>query len=113
MKSVRPYSRAGQQKEYALTRNYVALGEYLQEMRIKANMTQREVSLQLGYSSAQFISNFERGISSPPLKKLKELIRMYRMPVERVMSLVLEGEREVLVAALRSNGPGRRPSARV
>lgn len=88
---------------YALTRNYVALGEYLQEMRIKSNMTQREVSLELGYSSAQFISNFERGIASPPLKKLRELIRMYKMPVEKVMSLVLEGQRELLLAALRAN----------
>ncbi|MGZ3652458.1 MAG: helix-turn-helix domain-containing protein [Bdellovibrionota bacterium] len=103
----------GAQREYALTRNYVALGEYLQEMRVKAGLTQREVSLELGYSSAQFISNFERGISSPPLKKLKELIRMYRMPVEKVMGLVLEGEREVLVAALRSQGPGRRAGARI
>ena len=99
------------QREYALTRNYVALGEYLQEMRIKSDLTQREVSLELGYSSAQFISNFERGISSPPLKKLKELIRMYKMPVEKVMGLVLEGEREVLVAALRNN-TSRRPGAR-
>jgi transcriptional regulator with XRE-family HTH domain len=98
------------QREYALTRNYVALGEYLQEMRIKSDLTQREVSLELGYSSAQFISNFERGISSPPLKKLKELIRMYKMPIEKVMGLVLEGEREVLVAALR-NAPARRSGA--
>jgi transcriptional regulator with XRE-family HTH domain len=98
------------QREYALTRNYVALGEYLQEMRIKSDLTQREVSLELGYSSAQFISNFERGISSPPLKKLKELIRMYKMPIEKVMGLVLEGEREVLVAALR-NAPSRRSGA--
>jgi hypothetical protein len=35
------------QREYALTRNYVALGEYLQEMRIKSDLTQREVSLEL------------------------------------------------------------------
>jgi DNA-binding XRE family transcriptional regulator len=107
MKSTRIRSK-GIQKEYVLTRNYVALGEYLQQMRIQANMTQREVSLELGYSSAQFISNFERGISSPPLKKLRELIRMYKMPVEKVMSLVLEGEREVLVAALRSGSSRNR-----
>ena len=100
------------QGEYALTRNYGALGEYLQEMRMKSNLTQREVSLELGYSSAQFISNFERGISSPPLKKLKELIRMYKMPVEKVMGLVLEGEREVLVAALRNGNSNRRAGTR-
>ena len=109
--NTRGFHKSGQ-REYALTRNYVALGEYLQVMRIKADLTQREVSLELGYSSAQFISNFERGISSPPLKKLKELIRMYRMPVEKVMSLVLEGEREVLMAALRPS-QGRRNFPRI
>lgn len=113
MKKTKPYGRESK-KEYALTRNYVALGQYLQEMRIRAKLTQREVSLELGYSSAQFISNFERGIAAPPLKKLKDLIRIYRMPVEKVMNLILEGDREALQAALYSN-QGRRgaSSARI
>ena len=83
MKPLRAYSRP-RQKEYVLTRNYVALGQYLQDMRIRAEMTQREVSVKLGYSSAQFISNFERGISSPPLKKLKDLIppHMFQIPIQ-------------------------------
>lgn len=92
-------------------RHYVGLGQYLQEMRIRADLTQREVSSTLGYSSAQFISNFERGISTPPLKKLKVLIQMYRMPVERVMSLILEGERDILASALQSRGKPQRRRA--
>lgn len=88
-------------KIYASTRNYVALGEFLKEMRVKSKLTQREVSQALGYSSAQFVSNFESGLSSPPLKKLQALIDLYRMPVEKVMALILEGEREILSAALR------------
>lgn len=111
MKQMRPYSR-GSQKEYVLTRNYVTLGAYLQEMRLKTKLTQREVSIALGYSSAQFISNFERGIASPPHKKLKELIRLYRMPVEKVMNLVLEGERVALAAVLHESTPNRRRIAR-
>jgi DNA-binding XRE family transcriptional regulator len=92
-------------REYVLPRHYEALGAYLQEMRIRARLTQREVSLALGYSSAQFIANFERGLATPPLKKMRELIHMYRMPVEKVMQLILDQQKEELGAALRSQGP--------
>lgn len=100
------------QREYAIMRHYMALGEYLQEMRVKANLTQRAVSEVLGYSSAQFISNFERGISSPPFTKLKTLISLYKMPKEKVMDLVLQGEREVMAEALGAPSTKRRRSAR-
>jgi hypothetical protein len=88
-------------RTYATPRNYTALGRYLQEMRHKAGLTQREVSIALGYSSAQFISNFEAGIASPPLAKLKQLVEMYKMPIEKLMALVLEGEKAVLMSVLR------------
>ncbi len=91
-----------QARAYALSRHYVALGEYLQAMRQKKGLTQRDVSQELKYSSAQFISNFERGITSPPLKKLKILIELYGLPVEKVMDLILKGTREVLLEALTS-----------
>jgi transcriptional regulator with XRE-family HTH domain len=88
-------------KQYVLPRRYTTLGEYLQTMRTKAGLTQREVSLTLGYSSAQFISNFERGIAVPPLKKLKVLVKMYDMPVETVMDMILDAEREIILSALK------------
>jgi transcriptional regulator with XRE-family HTH domain len=94
-------------KTYVLPRRYTALGEYLQAMRTKAGLTQREVSLALGYSSAQFISNFERGIAVPPLKKLKVLVKMYDMPVETVMDMILEAEREIILNALKPRGSAR------
>lgn len=86
---------------YATPRNYTALGKYLQEMRHRANLTQREVSIALGYSSAQFISNFESGIASPPLAKLKILVDMYKMPIDKLMGLILDGEKEVLMSVLK------------
>lgn len=88
-------------KQYVLPRRYTNLGGYLQKMRMKSGLTQREVSQTLGYSSAQFISNFERGIAVPPLKKLKVLMKMYDMPAETVMGLILDAEREILVSALK------------
>lgn len=93
---------AAKKKQYVLARRYTTLGDYLQKMRLEANLTQREVSLALGYSSAQFISNFERGIAVPPLKKLKVLVKMYGMPVDTVMQMILDAEREIMMSALKA-----------
>lgn len=94
-------SERKEKRTYATPRNYTALGKYLQEMRHRSNLTQREVSIALGYSSAQFISNFESGIASPPLAKLRILVEMYKMPVDKLMSLILDGEKEVLMSVLK------------
>lgn len=94
-------------KNYLIPRNYQKLGEYLYQKRVEANMTQREVSIALDYSSAQFISNFERGIAAPPLKKLKKLCEIYNFQPSELVDLLLEAEREVMLANLR---PSKRMS---
>lgn len=82
--------------KYKLPRHYTALGEYLQSCREAALLTQRVVANRLGYSSAQFISNFERGIAAPPVLRLRMLIKLYRADRKRVIDLFLEGERAIL-----------------
>ncbi len=49
----------------------------LKEKRVAAGFSQRDVSDKLGYSTPQFISNWERGVSLPPLGKLKRLEDLY------------------------------------
>ena len=88
-------------KRHRLERNYTQIGKYLKELRLASNLTQREVSIFLGYSSAQFISNFESGITYPPLKKLAVLQTLYKCDAERLVSLVIDAEREVLLKLLR------------
>lgn len=85
---------------YILPRKYTKVGEYLKELREEANLTQREVSVALGYSSAQFISNFERGIAIPPLKKLKILLRLYQFDIDRFIDLVQVAERAIMQEVL-------------
>lgn len=89
-------------KRYKLTRHYTELGSYLQKCREAAGLTQREISLELEYSSAQFISNFERGISAPPLKKLRVLVKKYRMEQGKAVRLLLAGEHTKILEALNS-----------
>lgn len=88
-------------KKLKIKRPYTQFGQYLFEKRTKAGLTQRDVSNVLGYSSAQFISNFERGIATPPLKKMKVLLKMYDMPVQEVTDLLVDAERIRLEAGLK------------
>ncbi|MCB0378100.1 MAG: helix-turn-helix transcriptional regulator [Bdellovibrionales bacterium] len=53
--------------------------EFLREQREAAGLSQKEVATKLGYSSAQFISNWERGISAPPVKILRKLAKLYNV----------------------------------
>lgn len=87
-------------RNYKLQRRYTELGDYLREKREATGLTQREISEKLGYSSPQFISNFEAGISMPPLKKLRILIKEYRMIPGKVTRLALAGEEKKMMEIL-------------
>lgn len=77
-------------------RSHEEFGRYLQEARRQKALTQREVSSRLNYSSAQFISNFERGLALPPVGKLKKLIGMYGLDTKAVIELLIEDHRRRL-----------------
>lgn len=55
------------------------LGQLIQQKREEAGLSQYDVAQRLGFSTAQFVSNFERGISRPPARCLKALARMIRI----------------------------------
>lgn len=87
-------------RKYKLKRHFTELGESLMQARVRNGLTQREVSQELGYSSAQFISNFERGISAPPLKKIQILARRYKLPIGQVARLLMAGLEKKILEAL-------------
>lgn len=65
------------------------LGQFLRKRRIERNLTQTEVAKLLKCRS-QFISNWERGDSSPPWRLLKSLIRIYSIPEQEIMTFLLD-----------------------
>lgn len=83
-------------KRYALNRDFSEFGSYLREKRKGVDLTQREVADKLGYSSAQFVSNFERGLSLPPLSKLKLMFRLYKVPKSEAVQVVIEAKTKFL-----------------
>ena len=69
-------------------------GRYLKNARINAGYTQAQIAKLLEYSSSQFISNVERGISSPPFKLLKVFADVYKLDREALLEEYIKHKRE-------------------
>ncbi|MGZ3658371.1 MAG: helix-turn-helix domain-containing protein [Bdellovibrionota bacterium] len=86
---------------HASRRNYVTLGEFLRKSRDSAGLTQLRVSRELGFSSAQLISDFECGIRMPSLKKIKPLAELYGLSIPELIEVTIESKRGILNKALK------------
>lgn len=76
---------------------YIREGMVMRESREKTGLTQAEVAIRLGYSSAQFISNSERGLCRFPFKKFKHLSRIYgKSAIRRVVEVRVDEFRDRL-----------------
>jgi transcriptional regulator with XRE-family HTH domain len=80
---------------------YKEMGEFLKTNRVKAGLTQRDVADKLGYATPQFISNWERGISMPPIKALKRLGEMYLISAEDLLEKTVEVANAAVTADLK------------
>src|SRR4051812_29508767 len=72
------------------------LGSFLKDVREDARMTQADVSHRLGYTSPQFISNIERGISVAPLKTLARMVSLYKASPDTVVRIILDSQKKLL-----------------
>jgi transcriptional regulator with XRE-family HTH domain len=63
------------------------IGEYFRDRRIDAGLTQADVAQALGLSTGQFISNWERGVSMPPMDYLPKLVKLYKMSKSELVEL--------------------------
>jgi transcriptional regulator with XRE-family HTH domain len=78
-----------------------SIGDYLRRKREESGLTQFFVAQKLGYSSSQFVSNIERGLSNVPLKALKVLVELYKLNPDEVIDLIISLKRERLVQVLK------------
>lgn len=77
-----------------------SLNDYLRQKRVDSGLSQLDVARELGYSSPQFVSNWERGLVSPPLETIAVLVDLYKIPSSEVVSRILEETRDYLEANL-------------
>lgn len=80
--------------------SFSRIGEYFRDKRIAANLTQGEVAEALDLATGQFISNWERGRSMPPMIYLPKLVKLFRLNKSEVMELYLEEQERFLKQVL-------------
>lgn len=66
------------------------MGSYLKRVREEAGLSQGAVAKALGYNTAQFISNWERDVSMPPIASLKKLGNLYKIDAEQLFEVMLK-----------------------
>lgn len=77
-------------------------GKYLKQLRQDRNLTQRAVSVELGYTGPQLISNIERGVCSVPDKLLGSFIRLYKVDEEEFISRATLAQENIIRSAVYS-----------
>jgi len=66
------------------------LKDILKKKRLESGFSQEKLATTLGYTSGQFISNWERGESFPPIDRLAKLSLMYGFEDETLLNLFLK-----------------------
>lgn len=64
--------------------SFKEFGHYLRQKRVEKGFSQTDVGQHLGYSS-QFVANWERGASTPPMQALRKLVSLYGIPQKDIL----------------------------
>ena len=90
------------------------LNDYLRERRIQSGLSQLDVAKKLGYASPQFVSNWERGLVTPPIETIGVLADLYEIPMGQVVDRILNETRTYLESELKSKKarPGAKQAAK-
>ncbi|MEO5668308.1 MAG: helix-turn-helix transcriptional regulator [Bdellovibrionota bacterium] len=79
-----------------MSQKFEFTSKYFRQKRIDAGMTQSELATALGFSSAQIVSNWERGVCAPPMASLRPMIKILKLDPEEVTDVITEENKRVL-----------------
>lgn len=68
----------------------VNFGKFLKDKREQMGLSQAAIAEKMGYTTPQFVSNWERGLAMPPMKTLKKLAEMYKIPQQELFDILLQ-----------------------
>lgn len=76
------------------------VGSYLRTARVNVLLSQREVGHKFGFTTAQFISNIERGICLPPAQTHKLFVQTYKLKPQEFAEKILNVEKVKIMASI-------------
>lgn len=68
----------------------MTLKEFIKSKREEKSYSQKRLAKILGYSSGQFISNWERGESFPPIDRLAKMALLFEVDKDYLLDLYLK-----------------------
>lgn len=74
--------------------------EQLKAARYYSGHSQLDVAKKLGYTTSQFVSNWERGVSRPPVPVLHKLGIIYEVNAHELLKGAFKAEAEILKTGL-------------
>lgn len=74
---------------------FIKLGKYLRQKRLSKGISQVSIAKELGYKS-QFVANWERGVSSPPMDSLKKIVEYYGIQQKEFLNIMDEIQKDFL-----------------
>jgi transcriptional regulator with XRE-family HTH domain len=72
-----------------VARYFETFGNFLREARLAAELSQAAVAQAFRFDQ-QLISNWERGLSAPPVRTLKKFAKLYGISVEDLYERLME-----------------------
>lgn len=66
-----------------------SLAKILKQNRENLNLTQNQIARKLNYKTSQFVSNWESGLSFPPIKDLRKVANLYKIDIEVLKELYI------------------------
>jgi len=85
------------------SKKHPRLADFLKSSRESSGLTQKNVADKFGYSTSQFISEWERGIRSPPAQVLRRLVDLYEIDPEQLYEIMLEEQTRALEKQLKKD----------
>lgn len=79
---------------------FMDLSKFLKEKRLQAGLSQGAVAKKLGYTSPQFVSNWERGLSQPPVATLRKIAQIYNISANDMFDVMLKATIDQVTAEL-------------
>jgi transcriptional regulator with XRE-family HTH domain len=79
------------------------LADFLSDAREKAGLTQKQVADHFQYKTAQFISEWERGVRSPPGSVLREIVDLYGISLHRFYDVIMDEQIRALEKELKKD----------
>ena len=83
------------------------LANFLKTHRENSGLSQADVAQKLGYTTPQFVSNWERGISAPPFNALKKLAVLYKIDADELFNIMLENKIDEVTTDMKRKYYGR------